>query len=60
MDGSVFTVTLNVAVVAHCPAAGVNVYTVVPGVEVLIAAFQVPVIAGLLVELVGNAGATEF
>jgi hypothetical protein len=53
-------VTLKVAVVAHCPAVGVNVYTVVPGVEVLIAAFQVPVIAGLLVELVGNVGATEF
>jgi hypothetical protein len=53
-------VTLNVAGLAHCPAVGVNVYTVVPGVEVLIAAFQVPVIAGLLVELVGNIGATEF
>ena len=61
-------VTLNVAVVAHWPAAppivfplaGVKVYTVVPGVEVLIAAFQLPVIAGELVELVGNVGETEF
>jgi hypothetical protein len=53
-------VTLNVAVVAHCPAVGVNVYTVVPAVEVLIAAFQVPVIAGVLFELVGNVGATAF
>ncbi len=60
MDGRLFTVTLDVAVVAHCPAVGVNVYTVVPGVEVLIAAFQLPVIAGLFVELVGNVGATEF
>ena len=53
-------VTLKVVVVAHCPAAGVNVYTVVPAVEVLTAAFQVPVIAGVLVELVGNTGATPF
>jgi hypothetical protein len=53
-------VTLNVAVVAHCPASGVNVYTVVPGAEVLIAAFHVPVMAGEFVELVGNVGATEF
>ncbi len=61
-------VTLNVAVVAHWPddppivfpAVGVNVYNVVPAFEVLIAAFQLPVIAGLLVELVGNVGATEF
>ncbi len=60
MDGRLFTVTLDVAVVAHCPAAGVNVYTVVPAFEVLIAAFQLPVIVGLLVELVGSVGATEF
>ena len=53
-------VTLNVAVVAHCPASGINVYTVVPALEVLIAAFHVPVIAGEFVELVGNVGATEF
>ncbi len=60
MDGRLFTITLNVAVVAHCPAVGVNVYTVVPALDVLIAAFQPPVIAGLLVELVGSVGATEF
>jgi hypothetical protein len=53
-------VTLKVAVVAHCPAVGLNVYTVGPAPDVLIAAFQVPDIAGLLVELVGNIGATEF
>jgi hypothetical protein len=53
-------VTLNVAVVAHCPAVGVNVYTVGPAPEVLIAAFHVPVMAGVFVELVGNKGATEF
>ena len=48
-----------VAVVAHCPAAGVNVYVVVPGVAVLIVAgFQVPVI--LLFDVVGKAGAVEF
>jgi hypothetical protein len=36
------TVMLSVVVVAHCPAAGVNVYTVVPGVAVLTAGVQVP------------------
>ena len=51
---------LKVAVVAQVPAVGVKVYTVVPGVEVLMAAFQVPVMAGILVELVGNTGGTEF
>ena len=52
-------VTLNVAVVAHCPAAGVNVYVVVPAVAVLIVAgFHVPVMP--LVDVVGNAGALEF
>ena len=55
-----FTVMVIEAVVAHCPAVGVNVYTEVPAVEVLIAEFQVPVIAGVLVELVGNTGATPF
>ena len=47
---------LIVAVVAHCPVAGVKVYVVVPGVVVLIVAgFHVPVI--LLVEAVGSTGA---
>ena len=49
-----------VAVVAHCPAVGVNVYTVVPTVAVLIAAFHVPGIGGTLVEFNGNSGGTEF
>ena len=50
---------LNVAVVAHCPAVGVNVYTVVPAVAVLTAGAQVPVMAGRLVDDNGNTGATE-
>ena len=52
---------LMVVVVAHCPTAGVKVYTVVPAVEVLtVAGFHVPVIAGVFVELVGNTGAVPF
>ena len=48
-----FTVTLNVAVVAHWPAVGVNVY--VPEVELLtVAGFQVPVIP--FVDVFGNDG----
>ena len=48
-----------VAVVAHCPDAGVKVYVVVPGVDVLIVAgLHVPVI--LFVEVVGRAGGVEF
>ena len=56
----VVTVMLIVVVVAHWPAVGVNVYTVVPTTAVLITAgAHVPVIAGILVELAGNAGAAE-
>ena len=51
---------LRVAVVAHTPTAGVKVYTVVPAVAVLMAAFHVPVIGGTLVEFTGNNGGTEF
>jgi len=48
-----------VAVVAHWPAAGVNVYVVVPAVDVLmVAGLQVPVI--LLLEVPGNNGAVLF
>ena len=54
------TVILKVAVVSHCPAAGVNVYTVVPGVEVLIVEFHVPVTGGVLLDEVGNTGGVEF
>jgi hypothetical protein len=55
----VVIVILNVVVVPHWPAAGVNVYTDVPTVVVLmVAGFQVPVIP--LVDVNGNAGATEF
>jgi hypothetical protein len=50
---------LNVAVVAHCPADGVNVYVVVPAVVVLIVdGLHVPVIP--FVEVVGSVGAVEF
>jgi hypothetical protein len=52
-------VTLNVAVIAHCPAVGVNVYVVVPAVTALIVAgLHVPVMP--LLDVVGNAGAVEF
>ena len=46
-----FTVIVMVAVVAHCPAVGVNVYTVVA--VLFNAGNQVPVI--LLFDAVGNA-----
>ena len=50
-----------VTVLAHWPVVGVKVYVVVPAVAVLIVAgLQVPMIAGVLVELVGSAGAVEF
>lgn len=54
------TVMLKVVVVAHCPASGVKVYTVVPAVAVLTAGVHVPVIGVTLVELVGNTGAVAF
>ena len=50
---------VNDALIAHCPAAGVNVYVVGPAVAVLmVAGLQVPVIP--LLDVVGNAGALEF
>ena len=52
-------VTFNVVVLAHWSAAGVNVYVVVPTVEVLIVAgFHVPVMP--LLDVVGSAGAVAF
>ena len=48
------TVTVNVVVVAHCPAVGVNVYVAV-AVLLTVAGFHVPVIP--LLEIVGNIGA---
>jgi len=52
-------VIFNVAVVAHSPAAGVNVYVVVPTTAVLITAgLQVPLIP--LADVNGRAGADEF
>jgi hypothetical protein len=52
-------VMLSVAVVAHSPADGVNVYVVVPAVAVLIVAgLQVPVIP--LLDVVGSVGAVLF
>ncbi len=48
------------AEVAHWPADGVKVYVVVPVTAVLmVAGFHVPVMAGELAELVGNAGGVE-
>jgi hypothetical protein len=47
----------NVVVTAHCPAVGVKVYTVVPATAVLTAGAHVPVIAGMLVDVVGITGA---
>ena len=47
-----FTVTVIVAVVAHCPWAGVKVYVVV--CVLFGCGLQVPVIAGVFVELVGS------
>jgi hypothetical protein len=49
-----------VAVVAHTPAVGVKVYTVVPAVVVLMVVFHVPVMGGTFVEVNGNSGGTEF
>lgn len=60
-DGTICasTVMLSVVVIAHCPAAGVKVYTVVPAVDVLIVAgLHVPLMP--LVEVAGNDGAPEF
>jgi hypothetical protein len=54
------TVMLKVVVLAHCPAVGVKVYTVVPAVTVLTGESHVPVIGVELVELVGNIGAAVF
>jgi hypothetical protein len=51
---------LKVVELAHCPAVGVKVYTVVPAVTVLTGASHVPVIGVELVELVGNIGAAVF
>ena len=45
---------------AHWPVVGVNVYVKVPGVEVLITVFHVPVIPTVLVDVVGSKGATLF
>ncbi len=52
---------LIVVVVTHCPAAGVNVYVVVPvRVVLIVAGIQVPVMTGILVETEGNDGGGEF
>ncbi len=55
----VVTVTVNGAVVAHCPAPGVKVYVALPAAEVpMVVGFQVPVIP--LVEVAGREGGVEF
>ena len=56
---SVVMVISIVATAAHCPAAAVNVYVVVPMADVLITAgLHVPVMP--LLDVVGNAGAVLF
>jgi len=61
MTGLGLTVMVIEADVAHAPAEGVKVYTVVPGALVIIGAgFQVPEMAGTLVELIGKVGGVEF
>ena len=53
------TVMLSVAVIAHCPADGVNVYVVVPAVAVLmVAGLHVPVTP--LLDVAGSVGAILF
>jgi hypothetical protein len=53
------TVTSEVAVVAHVPAVGVNVYVLNPGVAVLIeAGLHVPLIP--FVDVPGKEGAISF
>jgi hypothetical protein len=52
-------VTVRVAVAAHCPAAGVNVYVVVPVADVfIVAGLQVPVTP--FVDVAGSVGVTLF
>ena len=54
-------VTVIVCVVAHCPDAGVNVYVLVPGVDVLTAGVdQLPEMGVALVELKGRLTGVEF
>ena len=54
-----FITTVSIAVMAHWPAAGVNVYVVVPAVAVLIVAgLHVPGIP--LFDVAGRAGAVLF
>ena len=51
-------VTLSVVVAPHCPASGVNVYSVGPSMVVfIVAGFHVPVMP--LFEVKGSTGATE-
>jgi hypothetical protein len=46
---------------AHCPGAGLNEYVVVPvRVVFIVGGLQVPVIGGVFLELVGNAGGGAF
>ena len=50
---------VNDALIAHCPAAGVNVYVVGPAVAMLmVGGLHVPVMP--LLDVAGNAGAVEF
>ena len=54
------TILIDTGPVTHCPAFGVKVYTVVPGLAVLTVLFHVPLIGGVLVEFIGRTGGVAF
>ncbi len=58
---SEFTVIFMVVLLPHWPGFGLKVYVVVPVLVVLIVdGFQVRVMGGLFLELVGSTGGVEF
>ena len=57
-EAAAFTTISNVVFAAHKPVVGVKVYVVVPGVDVVIGADQVPVIP--FVDVVERTGAVLF
>ena len=57
---STFTNMVGLTLTTHWLAAGVNVYKVFPSTVVSIGEFQLPVIGGELVELVGKTGGMLF
>ena len=56
--GAAITSTSMVVVAPHCPASGVKVYITIPDTLVFMdEGLQVPVMAGMLFELLGKLGA---